>query len=137
MRSFSIVLAAGIWFATSPLAPAQTAGNGGQTAEPQITTDLSPGMVPATPEMWFYEQERLRRKDPREAVRAKAEFRSYQRRLRLAAVKWYGYSNSRPTVTVAPFMGSYSHQWSGNSYDGWGWRVAPRSYVVYRIPADN
>ena len=77
---------------------------------------LSPGEVAATPEMWFYEQERLRYADPRQAVRAQAEYRAAQRSRRMAARKWYGFSNSRPIADTDPFHGGYSPRWVGNSY---------------------
>ena len=37
---------------------------------------LSSGEIQATPEMWFYDQERRRYEDPKTAVRANAEFRA-------------------------------------------------------------
>lgn len=84
--------------------------------------------VTQTPEMWLYEQERIRYEDPKMAVRRKAELRGAQRASRLAALKWYGMSNSRPSVAVTPSMGgSYSPYWGSNSYDPMRWRpeVAP------------
>lgn len=83
------------------------------TAPAQI---FSPGEVTATPEMWFYEQERLRYADPRQAVRAKAEYRAAQRSRRLAALKWFGLSNSRPIANPDPSHGAYSPRWVGNGY---------------------
>ena len=55
---------------------------------------ISPGEVTATPEMWFYEQAIRRYDDPKNAVRAAAEFKANQRRARIAAMDWYGYSNT-------------------------------------------
>lgn len=76
-----------------------------------------------TPEMWFYEQERARWENPKEAVRRKAEERGAQRGQRIAAMKWYGMSNSRPTAGLTPMFGnSYSPAWTANSYDPFRWR---------------
>ncbi len=76
---------------------------------------ISPGEVPATPEMWFYQQELQRQQDPKEAVRAKAEFRANQRQRRMAASKWFGISNSRPSAGVDCVHGDYSPRWTSNN----------------------
>ena len=97
------------------------------TAPTQI---FSPGEVTATPEMWFYEQERLRYADPRQAVRAQAEFRAAQRSRRLAALKWFGFSNSRPVANPDPFHGTYSPRWVGNSHSPSQWSAGSATTVV-------
>jgi hypothetical protein len=74
-------------------------------------------MAQMTPEMWFYQQESRRWEDPRQAVRRKAEFKAAQRERRIAAMQWYGFSNSRPTVNPILFSGSYSPGW-GSNYRG-------------------
>ena len=79
-----------------------------------------------TPEMWFYLEEQKRHDDPRQAVRRKAEQKAAERSARLAAMKWYGYSNLRPQASATPWMGTYSPYWAGNSWDpyqhvGVGW----------------
>jgi hypothetical protein len=91
---------------------------------------LSPGEVQATPEMWFYEQEWLRYADPKNAVRANAEFRSEQRSRRLAALKWFGFSNSRPTASPDPVHGSYSPRWVSNGYIPSQWAGVGNTTVV-------
>ena len=75
-----------------------------------------------TPEMWFYEQERARWENPNEAVRRKAENRGAQRAERIAAMKWYGMSNSRPTASLTPMFGTYSPTWTSTSFDPYRWR---------------
>jgi hypothetical protein len=78
--------------------------------------DIS-SMAQMTPEMWFYQQESRRWDDPKQAVRRKAEFKAAQRELRIAAMQWYGFSNSRPTVNPTLFSGSYAPGW-GSNYRG-------------------
>lgn len=86
-----------------------------------------------TPEMWFYEQERIRYEDPKAAIRRRAELRAAQRDQRLAALKWYGFSNSRPMVNTTPAMGgSYSPYWGSNTYDPYRWRPYAAPPVVMR-----
>ena len=46
-------------------------------------TLVSPGEPKSTPEMWFYDQAMRQYKDPKAAVRAKADFRDEQRQRRL------------------------------------------------------
>ena len=74
---------------------------------------LSAGTVPATAEMWFYEQQLREYLNPKLAVRRKAEFQARQRSHRLAAMRWFGFSNLRPTTSPDPFNGDYSPSWTG------------------------
>ncbi len=110
-----------------PVRP-QPTGARSVTALPAPT--LSPGEVQATPEMWFYEQERLRYADPKNAVRANAEYRSAQRARRMAALKWFGFSNSRPIANPDPFHGTYSPRFVGNGYIPSQWHGGGSSTVV-------
>lgn len=98
--------------------------------EPARNEALS-GLSP-TPEMWFYQQERDRYDDPKMAVRRRAELRGQQRGDRLAALKWYGMDNSRPTVSGTPWFGSYGAYWGSNTYDPLRWRQPVVPYVTTR-----
>ena len=80
--------------------------------------------------MWFYEQERLFYADPKNAVRANAEFRAYQRARRLAAQRWYGFSNSRPQANPDPIHGTYSPRWVGNGHNPSHWIGGGGSTVI-------
>lgn len=60
-----------------------------------------------TPEIWLYLQEMKRYEDPRQVVRRNAEARANERRDRIATLKWYGISKSRPVMTPVPYMESY------------------------------
>ena len=98
-------------------------------------TALSPSTMVTlarTPEMWFYEQERLRYNDPKTAIRRRAETRAAQRANRLASMKWYGQSNSRPVVSSTPTMSSYAPYWGSNTYDPHRWRPYSTPSVVLR-----
>ncbi|REK13035.1 MAG: hypothetical protein DWQ37_10450 [Planctomycetota bacterium] len=91
----------------------------------------APTTVVKTPEMWIYEQERIRYEDPAMAVRRRAELRGAQRAARLAAMKWYGISNSRPTVSPTPWLNSsYAPFWGSNTYDPNRWRAYTSPTVV-------
>lgn len=82
---------------------------------PTATLGISPGEVPATPEMWFYQQGLQQYQDPKVAVREKAEYRTEQRMRRLASLKWFGFSNSRPTAGIDGLHGDYSPSWTANN----------------------
>jgi len=94
--------------------PAQT-----EVKQPQLPPGTSLGTV--TPEMWLYLQEQQRHDDPEMAVRRNAEFRATQRQDRIASRRWFGLSNSRPSASPIPTMGSYSPFWSGNDSDPNRW----------------
>jgi hypothetical protein len=99
-----------------------------ESPEPQtertsaMSSEATLSTMARTPEMWFYEQERIRYEDPKMAVRRRAELRAAQRSERIAAQQWYGISNSRPMVSTTPLFESYSPYWGSNTYDPKRWR---------------
>jgi hypothetical protein len=130
---------------TEPAAPAVTAAAEKPAAKTQPSTPavvpgeikttmttISPGELKATPEMWFYEQYMRQYQDPKMAVRANAEFRANQRQRRLEAMRWFGFSNSRPRVSADPFNGDYAPVWtSNNSAYPYRWSgVGPTWYIA-------
>jgi hypothetical protein len=96
----------------------------------ELRRDQGQATVSPTPEMWFYEQERVRYEDPKGAVRRKAEARAAQREGRLASLKWYGMSNSRPVAGTTPLFGTYSPMWVSNSPDMYRWHAGVPAVVV-------
>jgi len=80
--------------------------------------DVSPS---ASPEIWLYTQEMRRYDNPELAIRKKAELKTAQRMQRLAALKWFGQSNSRPYASATPFMDYYSPYWAGNGSTPFAW----------------
>ena len=74
-----------------------------------------------TQDMWFYLQELRRYDDPQVVIRRKEERKAQQRRVRLAAQKWFGMLPGRPTANPTPFTGAYSPMWVGNGYDPYHW----------------
>jgi len=94
-------------------------------------TTISPADVTATPEMWFYQQELLRRENPRTAVREKSELRAAQRMSRLASMRWFGFSNTRPTANPDCVHGPYSPRWVSNGYMPSEWTGVGNSTVIH------
>lgn len=110
-----------------PMAPAPAA------SEIIFSGGISPGEVSATPEMWFYQQELRRYENPKTAVRRNAEFEAAQRRRRIAARRWFGFSNARPTAGIDPVHGDYSPSWtSGKRYHPFRWSGHGPAVVVVR-----
>lgn len=113
-----LLLSAGFVFAQSPRLTQRPVKSPAKHAPSEAEKSPSAGgmsMSEMSPQMWLYVQERQRHDDPKEAVRRKAEFRSAERRRRIAAREWFGYSNSRPAVNSDPWMAGYSAHWSANS----------------------
>ena len=107
-------------------------GGAVQPARPATVSSVRTGEVQATPEMWFYEQQMSRYNDPKEMVRQNAAFDSAQRKQRLTAMKWYGYSNSRPTVNPTPFGSNYAPTWTNSSVRPFSWAaITPPVQVLY------
>jgi hypothetical protein len=95
-----------------------------------VPAGFSLGAITPTADMWYFEQERIRRDDPREMIREKAEFKARQRQQRIAALKWFGLSNSRPQASPSLFGMNYSPGWVGNTYDPFAWRGTSATTTV-------
>jgi hypothetical protein len=132
MRCFrSIVFTLAAVLCATAVGRAQT-----PTKPPAPRSDLEstiplPSGTPVTPEVWLYMQEYQRHKQPKEAVRRKAELRSAQRQSRLEAQRWFGISNLRPMANPIPFYASYSPAWVGDRWSPYSWYGTGYPYVIY------
>jgi len=90
---------------------------------------LGSSAPPVSSELWLYMHEQRRHDDPAQAVRRKAEYQASQRMTRIAAAKWYGYSNSRPETSPIPSMGVYSAGWIGNGLNRYEWIASGTPYI--------
>ncbi len=98
-----------------------------------MATTITSSQVQATPEMWFYEQEVRRTDDPRTIIRERAAQQTAQRQARLAAMQWYGLSNSRPICSPNPFTNVYSARWVSNGYNPNEWVGSAGGTTIYYI----
>ena len=104
-----------------------------KTAE--ADTSVSYGHLQPTPEMWFYDKASRDYNNPKAAVRRKAEYDTAMRQQRIAAMAWYGISNSRPCVYPTPHMGgTYSPVWGSNTRDPQRWTTSGTSALVLEVP---
>jgi hypothetical protein len=125
--ALALSVALGPWLATGICQEPETT----QDSPTQSSVD-APDDVHVTPEMWMYLHQYRRHQDPKEAIREKAEFRSDQRRSRLASQRWYGYTKTRPTSNAVPYFSSYGTQWVGLPWDHYRWTPYKTTYRFYQ-----
>jgi hypothetical protein len=63
-------------------------------------------------------------------AREKSMARGQARMARLDAMRWYGYSNSRPTAATMPFTTMYSPAWQMPGGRPFAWYTTARPVVV-------
>jgi hypothetical protein len=103
-------------------ATASAEGIDGENADDiPFDTQVAPDSLSLTPEMWFYLHQQRRQDDPQMVVRRNAEQKAAARRNRIAAMRWFGYSASRPKANPTPFTSQYSPTWTGNSMSPYRW----------------
>ena len=61
----------------------------------------------------------------------KAIARGQQRMARLDAMRWYGFSNSRPTAASMPYTTMYSPAWQQPGGRPFAWYANSRPVIVY------
>jgi hypothetical protein len=66
----------------------------------------------------------------------KAQARGEQRMARLEAMKWYGFSNSRPTATAMPWTTMYSPAWQQPGGRPFAWYVSSRPVLIFLAPQE-
>lgn len=83
---------------------------------------------------WYqYDEPTEYRPDPRAIVQQKAMLRAERRQSRLAAMKWYGMSNLRPTAAATPFCSVYSPTWQMPGGRPFAWYASQRPIYVYDV----
>ncbi|MBL9165460.1 MAG: hypothetical protein JNL18_22225 [Planctomycetaceae bacterium] len=89
--------------------------------------------VPAAPatESWYPKTEK--RNEAPTVAQQKAMERGAQRMARLEALRWYGFSNSRPTASGMPYTTMYSPAWQQPGGRPFAWYTSSRPIVIYNI----
>jgi hypothetical protein len=64
----------------------------------------------------------------------KAQLRGAQRMARLEALRWYGFSNSRPTASALPWTTMYSPAWQQPGGRPFAWYTSTRPVVIIAQP---
>ena len=103
------------------------------TNEIRIGGGTTAGELTPTSEMWFYQEQLRQYADPKMSLRRIAEEKASQRRARLAAQRWHGFSNIRPSIGNDQVLGTWGPGWtSGNHYHPSRWSYFGPSVVVVR-----
>jgi hypothetical protein len=99
---------------------------------PAVKAEAKVDSQQLTPEMYRYIIDLQRYGGPTDLTRQRAQLKAQQRMERIAALKWYGLSNSRPVAGVTPFTGTpYSPRWRGNAANGdWVDRGSHRTIYI-------
>ncbi len=103
----------------------------------QSTLSIPAAQTPANLDLWFYQQQWKNQQDPKQAIRRRAERRAHQRENRLAALKWYGCSNTRPMASHTPFTHTYSPRWTGPTGDPFRWQGSVQQTIVVPPSGQN
>ena len=121
--SVVFVLVAVPAMAQSPLTNEIRIGSTGATA-----SEITP-----TSDTWLYQEQLRLYMDPKMSLRRIAEEKAEKRRARLAAQRWYGQSNIRPTVGTDPVYGDWGARWtSGNLYHPSRWSYFGPALIAVR-----
>jgi hypothetical protein len=88
---------------------------------------------PAGTESWEYRAAGERTPPVRLSVQ-KAQARGAQRMARLEAMRWYGFSNSRPTAAAIPWTTMYSPAWQTPGGRPFAWYTSSRPIIVINSP---
>jgi hypothetical protein len=73
---------------------------------------------------WNREQTASAKIDARAYIQQRAQARAQQRQDRIAAMNWYGMSNSRPNAATTPFTSRYSSVWEMPGGRPYSWTPA-------------
>jgi hypothetical protein len=81
---------------------------------------------------WTYQPPTNNVVTARMIVQQKAEIRAQQRMDRLAALSWYGMSNSRPMASGTPYCSMYSPTWQVPGGRPFAWYSNGRPTYLFR-----
>jgi hypothetical protein len=116
-NSFPLVLTALVLLSSA--APAQ--------ADEDAVVDST--TVTNTEEAWHYRSPMPHAETP-SLAKQKAMLRGQQRMARLDAMRWYGFSNSRPTTAGIPWTSMYSPAWQTPGGRPFPWYATRRPVVI-------
>jgi hypothetical protein len=100
------------------------------TAQGQEPGVEPPPSLSAADEAWSYRNPPQREAKPTLA-QERAIVRGQQRAARLEAMRWYGFSGSRPTASGIPFTTMYSPAWQQPGGRPFAWYTSSRPIIIY------
>lgn len=119
MKRLSLALVALAFLAAEPALAQQPQPDAAEQAAP-------------APEVWYSQRQLRRENDSWTLVHRRAAQQGAQRQARIAAMKWYGFSNSRPTVNPTPWGSRYRYSpaWTFSASRPFAWPAAVRTVYV-------
>ena len=78
----------------------------------------------AQEQSWNREQKTSAKIEARAYIQQRAQARAQQRQDRIAAMNWYGMSNSRPNAATTPYTSRYSSVWEMPGGRPYSWTPA-------------
>ncbi|RIK80774.1 MAG: hypothetical protein DCC67_08885 [Planctomycetota bacterium] len=112
------------------LAAVSAAGAAGAAAGQQFGDDAvtPPAATTSEGDSWY--RTPTVKEEKATIAQEKAMARAQARMARLDAMRWYGYSNSRPTAATMPFTTMYSPAWQMPGGRPFAWHHTSRPIVV-------
>ncbi len=110
-----------------------TVGMGGSFSSAQQKGDQPKAATPDPQGDWYYGPGAVK-SEPRSIAQLKSAQRAQQRMARLEAMRWYGFSASRPTASGIPFTSMYSPAWTRPGGRPFAWYTGGGPGVVIHRP---
>jgi hypothetical protein len=120
IRNFGLTIAAAAAISSSAAVQGNAQEFGDPPAEPAAASAQDSWYRPPGP-----------RVEKQTLAREKAINRGQQRMARLEAMRWYGFSNSRPTAASMPYTTMYSPAWQQPGGRPFAWYTSSRPVVIY------
>ena len=114
-------------------APAR--GEEAEEFDAEVSSPVNPQRSQPRDDSWYYQpssEPTSYQPNPLAIIHQKALARSQQRTDRLAALNWYGMSNSRPTAAPTPFCTLYSPAWQSPGGKPFSWYTSGRPIYIFR-----
>ena len=98
-----------------------------------VSSPVNQNRSQAREDSWYYQPSNetgVYKPNPKMIVQQRAMAHGQQRSNRIAALNWYGMSNSRPTASPTPFTTLYSPAWQSPGGKPFSWYSGRPTYIV-------
>jgi len=103
-----------------------------ETLDVDVSSPVNQNRSQARDDSWYYRpsnEPSVYKPNPKQIVQQKAMAYGQRRSNRLAALNWYGMSNSRPTASPTPFTSMYSPAWQAPGGRPFAWHPGRPTYI--------
>jgi hypothetical protein len=112
---------------------APTRADEAEELDVDVSSPVNQNRSQAHDDSWYYQPSNapsVYKPNPKMIVHERAMARGQQRSSRIAALNWYGMSNSRPTASPTPFTTLYSPAWQSPGGKPFSWYAGRPTYIV-------